>query len=111
MSVNATGGSFKCVHGIDTFDVNEWNDHCSDPANGHTLTGATRCIDCDCQVTFEEHPYVPLKASGHGLELRCPDCFGKYVGQYDQGNTANSFKITAVNPNPNNNNLKGTTPQ
>lgn len=79
MSISATGGNFKCVHNIDTDDVNEWNDHCSDPANGHTESGTTLCVDCNSTLVFEGLPFHPITPTGKNIKERCPECFDSYT--------------------------------
>jgi len=78
--VSITGASLRCdIHGIDTFDLNEWNAHCSDPANGHTESGSVKCIDCPNQVSVEGLPFIPITPKGKICELRCDECLDKYI--------------------------------
>ena len=78
--VSVTGSSLRCDrHGIDTFDLNEWNDHCSDPNNGHIEAGSVKCMDCPNLVSVDGHPHVPITAKGKVFELRCDECLDKYV--------------------------------
>ena len=78
--ISATGASLKCdLHNISTFDLNEWNAHCSDPANGHTESGSVKCIDCPNMIEFEGLPYVPMTPRGKDIQLRCDECFNTYV--------------------------------
>jgi hypothetical protein len=80
--VSVTGASLKCdLHGIDTFDLNEWNEHCSDPANGHVENGTVKCISCPNIITFENLPYVPLTVKGKTIELICDQCMDKHVAK------------------------------
>jgi hypothetical protein len=74
MSLNASGGNYQCPHGINTDDVNEWNEHCSDPANNHRDTGTTQCVDCNSTVVFDI-PFRKIKADGSkSILLQCPEC-------------------------------------
>ena len=70
------GGNFKCsLHGIDTDDVNKWNEHCSDPKNNHTETGTTNCIGCNETLVFENIPFHRIdRAGSKNIQLRCDDC-------------------------------------
>ena len=91
MSLNATGGNYKCPHGIDTDDVNEWNEHCSDPANGHRDTGTTQCVDCNSTVVFDI-PFRKIRADGSkSIILQCPEC--KESQNSSDGNSAQVMKI------------------
>ena len=69
------GGAFKCyIHGFETMDVREWNDHCA-VAEGHTEEGSTRCVMCDKELKFSNLPYHPFDEQGHkNISLTCPDC-------------------------------------
>ena len=63
--VTPIGGNFKCsLHGIDTDDVNKWNEHCSDPKNNHTETGTTQCIGCGETLVFENIPFQKIDRAG-----------------------------------------------
>ena len=74
MSLNATRGNHTCEHGINTDDVNEWNEHCLDPANKHRITGVTPCSDCKAPVMIDI-PYKRLGPDGsHNLSIQCPEC-------------------------------------
>ena len=78
-AVMKEGGNFKCVHGIDTDSVDEWNEHCSDPENGHTESGISQCTSCGETIVFDEIPYHPIKADGSkGIALRCDECEESY---------------------------------
>ena len=78
-AVMVIGDSLKCVHGIDTLDIEEWNEHCSDPANGHTESGQTRCVDCNALIEFEGLPFQPITATGKNITLRCDECINNLV--------------------------------
>lgn len=78
------GGNFTCPHGLDTSDVNEINEHCLDPANGHTLSGATQCIDCNVEIKYQNLPFKKITAEGFGIKMRCPSCFQKYISEQEQ---------------------------
>jgi hypothetical protein len=99
-SVMIIGDSLKCAHGLDTLDINEWNEHCSDPANGHTESGQTRCIDCDALIEFEGLPYHPITPSGKNISLRCNECTEEFV-QQSQNVTANIRKLDEGGNNQN----------
>jgi len=70
------GGNFKCpLHGIDTNDVNEWNNHCSDPKNNHTESGTTLCIGCNETLVYDNIPFHKIdKAGSKNIQLRCDEC-------------------------------------
>src|SRR4028118_1197743 len=73
-------GTLKCfIHEYETLDINEWNDHCIN--EGHTDSGTTHCIDCDCSITFTDIPYQKITPAGKQIQLRCPECFGNYTSQ------------------------------
>ena len=75
MSLNASGGNYKCPHGIDTDDVDEWNNHCSDPENGHFEQGTTQCVGCGAQLSFTNIPFHRIDKSGSkNIQLRCDEC-------------------------------------
>jgi hypothetical protein len=76
-TVMIIGDSLKCAHGIDTLDINEWNEHCSDPANGHTENGTTRCSICTSLIEFEGLPFQPITPKGKNIKLKCDECAGK----------------------------------
>lgn len=79
---SATGGNFKCAHGLDTDDVNEINNHCDDPANGHTLEGSTQCIGgCGRTINFKGIPYRHMTPEGFGIKLRCEECMQKFMNE------------------------------
>lgn len=80
--VSITGAALKCdLHGIETFDLDEWNDHCADPANGHFETGDVPCKDCGKLVNIDGHPCVPLTVKGKDFNVRCADCLDKLIEQ------------------------------
>lgn len=89
------GGNFTCIHGIDTDNVNEWNEHCSDPANGHTEQGTTQCIDCKQGIAFEGIPYHKITPEGKKIELRCPTCMQKYISESQNQNVV----VSNIGPN------------
>lgn len=92
MSSTIIGGNLKCYHGIDTSDIDEWNAHCSDPANGHTESGITQCVDCKTSIVFEGIPYHPITPTGKNIQLRCPGCFENYT------NVNNQNLVKVANP-------------
>jgi len=94
MSSTVIGGNFKCYHGIDTDSVDEWNAHCSDPANEHTESGFTKCIDCQRTIEFNGIPYHPITPTGKNIQLRCPECFEGYTQTFR--NSQNMVRI--MNP-------------
>ena len=80
--VSATGAALKCdLHGIETFDLNVWNEHCSDPANGHTESGEAPCVDCGAMLSFEGIPYVPITPKGKEIKIRCDNCVNNLIQQ------------------------------
>ena len=100
-SVMIIGDSLKCaLHGIDTLDIHEWNEHCSDPANGHTESGTTRCINCNALIEFEGLPFQPITPSGKNISLRCNECTEEFV-QQSQSVTTNIKKIDEGGNNQN----------
>ena len=78
---SVVGGNYKCnVHEYETADVNEWNAHCID--TGHTDSGDTACIDCGVGITFNNVPFMPIKAGGtKDVRFRCPTCFQTYQNE------------------------------
>lgn len=83
-SISASGGNFQCYHGINTDDVNKWNDHCSDPKNNHTDSGTTNCIGCNEALVFENIPYHKIdKAGSKNIQLRCDECDNTLKKSYE----------------------------
>lgn len=95
MSSTIIGGNLKCYHGIDTADIDEWNEHCSKPENGHTESGVTKCIDCGVSVVFENIPYHPITPTGKNIQLRCPGCYENYINNHG----TNTVKVIEDNEN------------
>jgi hypothetical protein len=86
MSATTTGGNFRCSHGLDTDDVNEWNEHCSDSENGHFDSGTTTCIGCGEALVFENIPYHKIDQSGSkNIQLRCEECEDAIKESYKSG--------------------------
>lgn len=80
--ISVTGAALKCdLHGIETFDLDQWNEHCSDPANGHVENGDVPCIDCGTQLHIENYPYVPITPKGKQFNLRCDNCLNNLINQ------------------------------
>lgn len=72
---NITTGNYQCPHGINTDDVNEWNEHCLDPANGHTDSGTTLCTDCGATIVFQDIPFQKiLPGNTKNISMKCPEC-------------------------------------
>lgn len=79
MAAIIEGGNNKCVHGVDTDDIYEWNEHCSNPANGHTETGISVCVGCGETIVFDDIPFHRIDATGSkNIALRCDDCEESY---------------------------------
>jgi hypothetical protein len=86
MSATTAGGNFRCSHGIDTDDVDEYNNHCLDPENGHTDSGTTTCIGCGEALVFEGIPYHKIDQAGSkNIQLRCEECDSTLKEAYQSG--------------------------
>jgi DNA-directed RNA polymerase subunit RPC12/RpoP len=75
------GGAFRCdAEDFQTESVKEWNEHCRNNPD-HTESGATPCITCGQQITFEGLPYHPINeiTGSKNISLRCDECNGKFV--------------------------------
>jgi hypothetical protein len=98
-AVMVIGDSLKCIHGLDTFDINEWNEHCSDPANGHTESGQTKCLDCGEIIEFEGLPFQPITPTGKNIQLRCNECSDLFL-QKSQDSSVHIKKLSQPNTQP-----------
>lgn len=89
--VSITGAALKCEkHGIETFDLDEWNAHCAIPENEHFENGDVPCVDCGALLTLVDYPYVPLTPKGKEFNIRCDNCINKLIQQ--------SQTLRGVNP-------------
>jgi hypothetical protein len=82
MSSFIEGGNFKCPPtGFETAEREEWNNHCLEDCDKHTMHGATTCQGCGDIIQFKGLPFQPFKADGTiGIALRCDECEEKSKG-------------------------------
>ena len=79
------GGPFKCLKDdFTTTDVNEWNEHCSQPEGDSTHiteSGVTPCAICKEELSIDGFPFVSFDNQGRKTyTIICEDCQSKQKG-------------------------------
>jgi hypothetical protein len=78
---DSTTGSapvFKCfIHEFETQNLEEFSNHCLE--TGHVESGQTKCADCGEIIYFDAIPYHPHTPQGKNYQIRCEDCFPKFL--------------------------------